>query len=323
MSVRVGLIGCGGVAGAHVKSLNEIEQAQVVACTDLDEERAAKAAAQFPGASAYAEVAKMLDAEELDSAYVCVPPNAHGEIELALAERGIPFFVEKPIGIDRRTPERILERVEAGGLLTCVGYMNRYRATVARVRDMLAQDPPVLARGGWIGGMPGVHWWRRKQMSGGQIIEQTTHTCDLARYLFGEVESVFCVGRQGVITDVEGYDIEDASICTLVFASGMLCELSSSCAAGVGGLVGLEIWCRNTHLKLETWNLDLTVQKSGEQCRIESREDIFVVEDTIWIDAVQRGDGSEIKSSYADACKSQFVTVAANESIISGKPEKP
>jgi predicted dehydrogenase len=40
--------------------------------------------------------------------------------------------------------------------------------------------------GYWVGGMPGVWWWRRRDTSGGQAVEQTIHLFDLARYLFGE-----------------------------------------------------------------------------------------------------------------------------------------
>ena len=323
MEVKVGLIGTGVIAQRHVGALEKIEAAVITACTDVDEERAAEMAARLPGAGAYGDAARMLDEQELDTVFICVPPHAHGEIEMALIQRGVPFFVEKPISNDRQTPAGILEAVKSKNLMTSVGYMNRYRATVERARQHVAEDPPVLARGAWIGGMPGVPWWRRKAQSGGQIMEQTTHIFDLARYLFGEVETVFCAGRTGLLSDVEDYDIEDASICVMKFQSGMLCELSSSCAVSVGGGVSLEVFCRSSRLKLSGWDLGLEIGKAAEKCQFSSTEEIFEVEDRAWIEAVETGDSSAIKSPYEDACKSQMLACAANESLALGRPARP
>jgi myo-inositol 2-dehydrogenase/D-chiro-inositol 1-dehydrogenase len=323
VTVKVGFVGTGGIANAHMSALANINKAKVVACMDVDENRAAQAAAKFPGAAAYTDLAKMLKQQQLDTVYICVPPHAHGEIELALIRKGIPFFTEKPIGNDIETPKKILAALKRKKLLTSVGYMSRYRATVQKARELLAEDEPVLARGGWIGGMPGVMWWRQKKLSGGQMVEQTTHTFDLARYLLGEVKSVYCVGRTGVITGVEKYDVEDASICTMVFKSGMICEISSSCAVTCGGGVSLEIFCRKSRIKVFGWDLSLEYEKPGEYCKLNSSEQsIFEVEDRIWIDAVESGDGSKIKSPYEDALKSQIVTCLANKSIATGKPMK-
>ena len=107
-----------------------------------------------------------------------------------------------------------------------------------------------------------------------------------------------------------------------MFESGLLCELSSSCAVGAGGEVSLEAWCRNSRLKLSGW--DLETLKGNERTHISSAgEDVFLAEDTVWIEAVKTGDGSKVLSPYEDACKTQMVTCAANESIQSGRPAGP
>jgi len=323
MAVKVGFNGTGSIARSHLAALGKIENAEVVACTDLDEERAAEAAARFPGAGAYTDIEQMLEAQQLDTVFICLPPHAHGEPEMALIRRGIPFFVEKPVSNDLKTPLKILEAVKGKDLMTSVGYLLRYRGTVERVRQHLAGDAPVLARAGWICRMPQVRWWRQKALSGGQIIEQTTHGFDLARYLFGEAETVFCAGRKGLITDVEGYDIEDASVCVVKFESGMVCEMSSSCAVEAGGDMLMEVFCRNARLKFSGWDWNLEIEKQHERCEISSAEDVFEIEDRVWIDAVESGDAAAVKSTYEDACKTQMLTCAAERSLASGQPQKP
>jgi len=322
VALEIGFVGCGWIGKAHMDALAKVPDVQVVACTDLDADRAAEAAARFAGAASYADWAEMLRKHKPDAVYVCVPPHAHGDLELALIKRRIPFFVEKPVSNDRATAQRILRALQGKKLITSVGYMMRYRDTARRLREYLKQDAPVVARGAWIGGMPGVSWWRRKEQSGGQVVEQTTHIFDLARYLFGEVESAFATARRGLITDVEHYTVEDASICTLTFQGGLLCEISSACAADRGE-VSLEVFCRKGRAKLYDWNLNLEQSVGSETHRYVSTEDIFLREDQAFVEALLSGDPSRIESPYADAVKTQMVTCAAVESMESGKPVRP
>ena len=63
---------------------------------------------------------------------------------------------------------------------------------------------PVMAVGGWVGAAPKgtapIHsWWVVKEKSGGQLVEQTTHTVDLARYLIGEAVEVWASAARGFV----------------------------------------------------------------------------------------------------------------------------
>ncbi len=147
MALKIGFVGTGWVAGQHMKSLGQIAEARIVACTDVDADRAAEAASRFAGAAAYTDHRKMLDEAGLDAVYVCLPPHVHGQVEMDIIERGLPFFLEKPLANEMETPRRILSAIEEKGLLTAVGYMMRYYPTVARVREFLSAHQPIIARG--------------------------------------------------------------------------------------------------------------------------------------------------------------------------------
>jgi predicted dehydrogenase len=133
--VRIGFVGCGGIAQAHMDALSKIEGVQLVAFCDIVPEKA-KAAAKKHGGKAFTKVKQMLKSVEVDALFFCLPPFAHGD-ELLAIEHGIPFFVEKPVGLDLGLIREIAAGVREKNLLTSVGYMNRYRRSVNTVRELL------------------------------------------------------------------------------------------------------------------------------------------------------------------------------------------
>ena len=151
--ISVGIIGCGGISGSHLPNLEKFDDVQLVAFCDVIVERAQKKADQYGGA-VYDDAAKMLAAHKLDAAYILIPTYAHGAPERACLAAGVPFLVEKPMGLYPDDLRKLAKEVEASGLVTVAGFMNRYRKSVNRVRSLLQDDPAIILDGAWIGGAP-------------------------------------------------------------------------------------------------------------------------------------------------------------------------
>src|SRR5262249_9939084 len=137
MSVKLGVIGTGGIANHHLKNLVKMDGVEMTAFFDVDSSRAEKAASEFAGAKAFTNLDDMLDDRKLDGVYVCIPPMAHGDAELKLVEREIPFLVEKPLGINNELPALIAEKVNGKKLITSVGYHWRYEEATAQTKKLL------------------------------------------------------------------------------------------------------------------------------------------------------------------------------------------
>jgi myo-inositol 2-dehydrogenase/D-chiro-inositol 1-dehydrogenase len=318
--MRIAFIGSGGIAQAHAKGLAQREDVTFAGAFDVVAQRAQDFTAQYGGAP-YDSVTALLDKAQPDAVWVCLPPFAHGEAELALAERGIPFLVEKPISNSMDTARRVLDALERTGTFGAAGYMTRYRAGVNRAREILRQDTPVLVHGGWVGGTPGVAWWRVKAQSGGQIVEQTTHIFDLARYLIGEPKVVYAWGTRGFVQDMPNYDVEDASTVMVEFENGAVGNLVSCCASRAGGGVHLTVAATQHYLSFTGWEHTLVLRKAqAEEEQIAGEMNIFEIEDAAFIEAVQTGDTSLVRSPYADAIKTLAFCLAANDSLESGQP---
>lgn len=319
MTVKLGFIGTGGIANHHVGNLVQIDGVSLTAFYDVDLGRAQKAASEHHGAKAYAKLEDMLDDNKLDGVYICVPPLAHGDAERQVIERAIPFLVEKPLGIDRDTPAAISQAVKAKKLITSVGYHWRYSEATILAKKLLADRTPGMALGYWMGGMPMVPWWRVQAGSGGQFVEQTTHIVDLLRYLCGEVKEVYAAYALQVMGEkVEGTDVPDVGTVTLKLANGMVATISNTCMMPVGHHVGLDIYTDKGVLEVRGNSLK-EIAAEGIQTHTNVLQPT-AAEDEAFIHALRTGDASRILSDYEDSLRTHEITIAANESAVSGKP---
>ena len=315
MAIRVGFVGMGGIMGVHVQHLSSMKDVKMVAFCDL-KKNVANAAAKRYGGTAYSDCAEMYKQERLDAVYIAVPPNAHGNPELLALKRGIHLFIEKPIAVDRDTAMRVAEAVGSSQCIASVGYQWRYSDIVQRARRVPAGREPSLVLGWWLGGTPGVGWWVRKDASGGQVVEQTTHIFDLARYLCGEVKSVSAAASAGLSADRKDSTVEDSSTVTLLFENNAVGNISSTCVHEGFSKVGLLCVCKDLAFELTGDTLRVT----DTQCTHEYRRSIdpYLAENETFIKAVLNGSPVGILSTYDDALKTHLLTMAANDAMEEG-----
>lgn len=314
--IRLGFIGAGGIARRHADVLRHFADVQLVAWSDPAAERAQQFAHDFGGA-AYDDYRRMLDSETLDAVYVCVPPFAHGALEDTLIERDLPFFVEKPLAADLDTAERLAAKIAQRGLITAVGYHMRYMDTTDEARALLANNPARLALGYWLDSTPPPAWWRHQGESGGQMVEQTTHIFDLARYLVGEVTSVYAAGgttRRDAFPDL---DVLDATTATLTFETGAIGTMASTCLLNWTHRVGLHLFGDGMAIELTPWDIMIDVGH-GRPVRGQHGDPVEK-EDRAFIAAV-KGEANHIRAPYSDALITHRLTQAANQSAASGQP---
>jgi len=325
--IKLGFIGSGGIVKSHLEhGLKDFPDVEFVGWCDLNEATAAARRREVGDKGrTYTDARKMLDEAKPDAVFIMLPPFAHGEAEDWVIERRLPFFIEKPVAIDLKTARRVAQGVKKHKLITSVGYMTRYRQSVQRVKELLAKQKPVYLHGGWVGAGPSNYegiwrWWVQKDKSGGQFLEQTTHTIDLARYLFGDVTHVYAVAVRNRRKRPRFYTIEDASMVQLTFANGAAGNLVSSCCTSQGGGVRLEVFATDLRAMFTGWEQSVEIQLPGnESIRIPGEDKIFVKEDRAFIDSVKAGRNKGILATYDDGLKATEIACAANESMVTGK----
>lgn len=242
MELSIGILGA-GFAAVHVRSLLAQEGVKIRAVCATSAEKAARFIEQTGAREAhpFGDFDEMLAQTRLDALYVCIPPHAHcGQVEKA-AERGIHLFLEKPIAFDVAGAERQVEAIRRAGVVSQVGYHNRFRESVQMLKNLAEVGQigaPTLFQGRYWCNMLGADWWRSRDGSRGQVFEQVIHLYDLALHLFGEPESVCAFAGNLVHRHLPDYTIEDTSAATIRFQNGALASIIGSNTAMPGHYLG-------------------------------------------------------------------------------------
>lgn len=197
----------------------------VVAFADADRPRAEDFAARFTDgrAKVYGAAADLLESETLDAVFICLPPFAHSDEVMRAAQRGVHVLIEKPIALESDHAWRMVAAAEHAGITTQVGFMYRFGAAIRQLRSMIASGeagPAGLMSTRYFCNSLHSPWWRQRDKSGGQLVEQVIHMVDLMRFLMGEADSVYSIQRNLYHQHVPDYTVEDVSGTVFSFRNG-------------------------------------------------------------------------------------------------------
>ena len=321
--LKVGLIGCGGIANAHTRGLNTLREIELTAFADIVEEKAKDFAKRY-GGKAYTDWHEMLDKEKLDIVYICLPPFAHSDEVMIAAENGINIFIEKPIALNMRLADEMVRAVEKHDVKSQVGYCLRFGAGVEKAKNLIqsgeAGDVGLAVGWYWCHFLGGA-WWRDKSKSGGEIVEQSTHLYDTFRYLCGEVEVVCGYMNKKFWVDVPDLTVEDVYSSTFKFKSGAV----GAIVATTWG-VPSQWWIRwlmatkNYTMESSNYNnLTFTSTKAPVKTQMITEErNVYLLEAKDLIQAVL--EDKETRTPIREGAKTLELTLAVKKSMETGRP---
>jgi predicted dehydrogenase len=269
MTVRIGFIGTGFIARTHNWFLKHTAADHaIVAVHDLEDDRA-QAFAGRVGAAVVGED-ELLDL--VDAVFVTTWTSEHERVVTTAAERGVAVFCEKPLAFDTPSAQRMVDAVEAAGVVDQVGLILRFVPQFVHARSLLADERAgrVLAVSFRddqfipIQSHYGSTWRVDPERCGrGTLLEHSIHDVDVMQWLCGEV-----AGVSGTVREIHGYPrIDDVAVARLDFSSGAIASLTSIWHDIVDrpSLRNIEIFCENLYLHLDgEATTPLTWQFTGE-----------------------------------------------------------
>ena len=194
--IKVGVVGAGKMGLSHLSILGAHPEVEVAGVCDsvgylLD------VLEKYTGMPKYSDAIRMFDTAGLDAVLISTPSASHVDLVSAALSRGIHVFCEKPLTLSGDESARLAADAAARGLVTQVGYHNRFvgafrevkrlldAETIGRVTHVLAEAyGPVVLR-------PKGETWRSKRTAGGgALYDYAAHPLDLLGWYLGEAESV-------------------------------------------------------------------------------------------------------------------------------------
>ena len=192
--LRIGIVGCGGIAGAHIGAYKANEGAEVVAVCDVNE-NAAKSLAEKMGAKPYTTLEQMLHKEKLDGVSLLTPPAIRMPVARTIADHKVHIFCEKPLADSVRVAKQMAKAAEKNGVLLMVAACHRFHEPVRRTRELI--DAGTLGKVRMFRNRFGYAWKKTDaevRARGGVLLDNGAHSVYLFRFLTGEPVRVMARG---------------------------------------------------------------------------------------------------------------------------------
>lgn len=136
-ALRVGFIGCGRHATKMLYPCLRLAGMRLAAVCDVDEAKAQRNARWFGAEQVYTDHLKMLDTEALDAVLICTGPKTHAPLAMAVLERGLPVFIEKPPALTVAEAKALQARSAETGIPIMVGLMKPHALIYRKLKAII------------------------------------------------------------------------------------------------------------------------------------------------------------------------------------------
>ncbi|MFX1537636.1 MAG: Gfo/Idh/MocA family protein [Promethearchaeota archaeon] len=135
--MRVGMIGCGGIAPTHIRVYKSLENVNLVSLCDLNFERANKLASRFKVERTYGNYVEMFEKEDLDLVDICTPVSTHCRIVCDATEYVPAILLEKPMALNVYECDTIIREVKKYGAKLCIGHNQIFSPNIQRAKAIV------------------------------------------------------------------------------------------------------------------------------------------------------------------------------------------
>lgn len=251
-TLKVAVVGCGNISHSHVQAYQKNPNIEVVACCDINKERAEKWAKDYHVASFYDNIDEMLEKEtSIEAVSICTWNNSHYELTMKALKAKKHVLVEKPMAMNAIQAEEMRQEALKQNRVLQVGFVKRFAKTTSVFKEFVDSDTfgdiyltkAIYTRrvgnpGGWFADV--------SRSGGGPLIDLGVHVIDLSRYLMGMHKPVSVYGatfsKLGAKNNIKGitryyakdhYEgepctVEDSAIAIIRFDNGSVLHVETS-----------------------------------------------------------------------------------------------
>jgi len=187
--VKLGVMGCAGIATHQLNSVWDDGLFDVVAGADIRQQQLDVFKQKFGMKEGYLDYREMLAKADIEAVMICTPTFLHPENVIAAAEAGKQIFCQKPMAMCSFDCHRMIKACEEKGVGLQLGFVRRFDndwGTLKRVIESGKLGSPVFWRQTAGGPPPGSPFFMNKFEGGGPMIDGMVHNYDFACHCFGD-----------------------------------------------------------------------------------------------------------------------------------------
>jgi predicted dehydrogenase len=271
--IRIGMIGCGQIAQVHLKGYSDIPDVEIVACADLNDQAARRAAERWGIPNVYTDYAQLLKRDDLDAVDVCLHNNLHRPATVAALESGKHVYCEKPMAGTYRDALAMLDASRRYDKKLHIQLATLYKNETRAAKELIeagelgdlyhARSYGHRRRGRpYVDGYGSPGFVQKKQAAGGALYDMGVYKIAQVLYLLGNPEVDRIVGRtyQKVAMNedrrkLSGYDVEELGLGFVVFKDGSSLDIIESWAVHLDAFGGSVVVGSKGGIRLEPFGL--------------------------------------------------------------------
>ncbi len=251
-TLKFGILGTGMASDFHAISVNKIEGAELVGVCDLNVERA-REYAQKHGGHVYETYEEMLSDDEIDAVCICTPSGYHAEHVILASNHGKHIVVEKPLAINTRDVDRIIDACKQNSTKLTVISQFRFSRDIQKAKEIVYsgilgklvmcdlymkywRDPSYYTSSNWRG--------TKKIDGGAALINQGFHGVDLFLYIVGDAKVKASITK----ASFHNIEAEDTAVAMLELDCGAVGVIEASTCTFPGFGRRMEIIGTKGHL---------------------------------------------------------------------------
>ena len=226
--MKIAFAGAGYIINIHAKAVKAQKDVEVSAVVEKFSDRAEALAQKFKIKNKYETIEQLLKAGRVDALVIGTPNFLHARQAIAALKAGMHVMVEKPMAMNAREAERMMEASEKSGAKLMVAHCWRFDEDVNWLKAQSKKLGRIIRTKGY-----GVHthwgpggWFTQKQFAGGgAMADMGIHALDTARFLLGDPQPVSVYAKIG--THYKDFDVDDTGVIIVEWDNGATSYIES------------------------------------------------------------------------------------------------
>lgn len=317
-TIKLGLIGAGGIAQAHCRAISEISGAELIAASDVVKDNAERTATRWGISKTFTDYNEMLKMDELDAVLVCTPTAVHAEPTAAALKAGKHVLCEKPMEATLKAATEMVRASYKAGKILMVALKLRFTPQVMKAKEIV--DAGILGDIYYAEtvadrrrGNPGGSFIRKATAGLGAAADIGVYALDTALYLMGHPKPIAVSGIASNYLSLHNTwnpslketEVEDFACGWVVFDNGARLVFKTCWCMNMDSLGGTIFLGTKAGLRIGVGEVsgpqegvtiyrDEFSQPVTVNIPTPGSADVFKAEDAAFVDAVREGKPSPI-----------------------------